>query len=123
MVHKKRKISDLTIEDMSRLLLALVAFQENLDETDEELPPELLPALRKLSERLQVISHASLSRVDEVTFNKLGIALKPMFLPNEKRSEIEALGLAETEGNWLTIDATKELIRLIRNHVSLALQN
>lgn len=41
-----------------------------------------------------------------------------MVLLPEKRTEIEALGLAEREGNWLSIDATKELLRLIRSHVS-----
>ena len=54
MSHKKRKISDLTIEDTSRLLLALAAFQDNLDETDEDLPPELLPALEKLTTKLRI---------------------------------------------------------------------
>ncbi|KAG2093296.1 uncharacterized protein F5147DRAFT_657437 [Suillus discolor] len=32
--------------------------------------------------------------------------------------EIETLGLAETESNWLSIDATRQLLRLVRNCVS-----
>ncbi|KAI9463146.1 hypothetical protein HD554DRAFT_2125002 [Boletus coccyginus] len=118
MSQKKRKISDFTTDDTSRLLLALVAFQENLDETDEDLPQELIPALKKPAAKLRVVPHISFSRVDDVTFNQLGIELKPMVLLPEKRTEIEALGLAEREGNWLSIDATKELLRLIRSHVS-----
>lgn len=55
MSQKKRKISDLTTDDTSRLLLALVVFQENLDETDEDLPQELIPALKKLAGKLQVV--------------------------------------------------------------------
>lgn len=66
------------------------------------------------------MQYLSFSRVDSVVFNQLGVELKPMTLLEEKRTEIEALGLAESEGNRLSIDTTKELLRLIRSHVSRA---
>ncbi|KAG1840439.1 hypothetical protein F4604DRAFT_1690776 [Suillus subluteus] len=97
---------------MSRLFLALAAFQENLNETDEDLPPELLPSMKKLAEKLEVVP------VDTGIFNQLSIRLKPLVLLAEKRGEIETLGLAEIEGNWLSIDATRQLLHLIRNCVS-----
>jgi hypothetical protein len=48
----------ITTDDRSRLVLALVAFQENLEETDdlEDLSPELLKNLiLKLAAKLQVV--------------------------------------------------------------------
>ncbi|TFY78538.1 hypothetical protein EWM64_g5477 [Hericium alpestre] len=42
---EKRKISDLSGDDENVLLNALTTFQATLDEDDEDLPPELLPAL------------------------------------------------------------------------------
>lgn len=60
----------------------------------------------------------SFSPVDQVIFNQLGIRLRPLVLLVARRREIETLGLAETEGNWLSIDATRQLLCLIRNCVS-----
>ena len=137
MSHKKQKISDLTIEGTSRLLLALAAFQDSLDETDEDLPLELLSALEKWTPKLRIalvsqkyrmhrilicnyMQYVSFSRVDAVVFNQLGIELKPMTLLHEKRTDIEALGLTENEGNRLSINTTRELLCLVRSHVSRA---
>ena len=52
---KKRKLSGLTQEDTTVLLTALATFQSTLDEDDEDLPPELVPALDKLRAKLGVV--------------------------------------------------------------------
>ncbi|KAG2134880.1 uncharacterized protein EDB93DRAFT_1254384 [Suillus bovinus] len=91
MPSKKRKISDLTIEDTSRLFLALNTFQDNLDET------ELLPSLKKLAEKLQTRRTQHIYFPDQVIFNQLGIRSKPLVLRVDKRREIDSLGLAQTE--------------------------
>jgi hypothetical protein len=55
MGHKKRKLSDLTVGDRNALLVALDAFQDNLDEDDEDLPSGLLSALGQFQEKLEVV--------------------------------------------------------------------
>ena len=51
---KKRKLSGLT-QDTTVLPTALATFQSTLDEDDEDLPPELVPALDKLCEKFGLV--------------------------------------------------------------------
>jgi hypothetical protein len=55
MAHKKRKLSDLTVGDRNALLVSLDAFQDSLDEDDEDLPSGLLAALAQFREKLEVV--------------------------------------------------------------------
>ena len=66
------------------------------------------------------MQYVSFSQVDTVVFDQLGIGLRPMTLLHEKRTEIEALGLVESEGNQLSTDTNRELLHLVRSHVSRA---
>jgi phage terminase Nu1 subunit (DNA packaging protein) len=43
--RKKRKVSDLTVDDVNALLRTLAEFQEQLDEEDEDLPTGLISGL------------------------------------------------------------------------------
>ena len=43
----------------------------------------------------------------------------PLFLIPEKKSLAEERGLAEVEGKMLTIQVLKDLIQLVRHHVSV----
>ncbi|KAG5649350.1 hypothetical protein H0H81_004398, partial [Sphagnurus paluster] len=116
--RKKRKLSDLGAEDTNLLLSALATFQDTLDEDDEDLPAELIPALEKLRGKLEVVPHTSFSKADPYTLNKVNISARPLYLCEEKRQEIEATGKAAITGA-LSFDTTAELVQLVRNHVSL----
>ena len=52
---KKRKLSDLTAQDRNSLLSALAIVESTLDESDEELPSELISSLEKLRAKLEVV--------------------------------------------------------------------
>jgi hypothetical protein len=52
--RKKRKVSDLTVDDAHALLRSLAVFQEQLDEEDEDLPTGLISGLEQLRKKLEV---------------------------------------------------------------------
>lgn len=138
---KKRKLSGLT-QDTTVLLTALATFQSMLDEDDEDLPPELVPALDKLRAKLGVVQvcilnsfgycrylyklalqHTSFSKVDPFTLVAAQIRSGPLFLSFHLRDEIEAIGKADLPTSFLSFDATVELIKLVRNHVSVVVSH
>ena len=51
---KKRKISDLTVDDANALLCTLAEFQVQLDEDDEDLPKGLIDGFEELRKKLQI---------------------------------------------------------------------
>jgi hypothetical protein len=53
--RKKRKVSDLTVDDANALLRTLAEFQEQLDEEDKDLPTGLISGLEQLRKKLEVI--------------------------------------------------------------------
>jgi len=53
--RKKRKVSDLTVDDANALLRTLAEFQEQLDEEDEDLPTGLNSGLEQLRKKLEVV--------------------------------------------------------------------
>jgi hypothetical protein len=53
--RKKRKVSDLSVDDANVLLRTVAEFQEQLDEEDEELPTGLISGLEQLRKKLEVI--------------------------------------------------------------------
>jgi len=119
MPPKKRKISDLVAGYADSLLLALTAFQDFLDEDDDELPPGLIKALDELRAKLEVVKHVSFSKVDALTLLQVNIKSGPFFLVPEKRALAEERGSAEVEGKVLTMEILQELIELVRKHVSV----
>ncbi|KIM71928.1 hypothetical protein PILCRDRAFT_747605 [Piloderma croceum F 1598] len=119
MGHKKRKLSDLTVGDRNALLVALDAFQDNLDEDDEDLPSGLLTALGQFREKLEVVKHVSFSKVDPTDLAQLGIRVGPLFLNKEKTTSARALGLTEADNNILSMTVLQELVDLVRKHVSV----
>ncbi|KAG2034767.1 hypothetical protein BDR03DRAFT_1001453 [Suillus americanus] len=116
-ISKRRKLSDLTAGDTNELLQNLEEFRSNLDEGDEDLPAGLIDGLQELRNKLEDVKHTSFSRVDPITLVSLGISSGPLFLISDKRQEVENLGLAETSA-YLSIDTTRSLIRLVRDHVA-----
>lgn len=115
---KKRKGSGLTVEDTTVLLTALATLQSTLDEDDEDLPPELIPSLDMLRAKLGVVQHTSFSKVDPFTLVSACVRSGPLFLSDDRRDEIEAIGKADLPTSFLSFNATVELIKLVRNHVS-----
>lgn len=119
MPQKKRKISDLTAGDGNSLLQALNQFQNSLDDEDEDLPSGLFSALDEFRTKLEAIKHTSFPKVDAVTLLQVGIKTGPLFLVPETRLLVEGLGSAEVDGKALTMDVLKQLISLVRRHVSV----
>ncbi|KAF8635363.1 hypothetical protein AX17_003932, partial [Amanita inopinata Kibby_2008] len=95
--RKRRKLSDMTIDDTNVLLSALVT-----------LRPREAPEKR-----------TTFSKIDLSTLGKVKITIRLLTLRTDKTEEIEALGRAGVKETFLTFDATAELIRLVRSHVSL----
>ena len=54
-IHVPAKKSDLTAQDRNSLLSALAIVESTLDESDEELPSELISSLEKLRAKLEVV--------------------------------------------------------------------
>ena len=52
---KKRKLSNLTTDDRSAMLLALQHFQDTLDPEDEELPTGIHDTLDQFRQKLELI--------------------------------------------------------------------
>ncbi|KAF8334622.1 uncharacterized protein EI90DRAFT_2993534 [Cantharellus anzutake] len=119
MPPKKRKISDLTANDVNALSLTLNEFQMALVEDDEDLPPGLITALEQFREKLQVVKHVSFSKVDSFVLLQVNIKSGPLFLVPEKKALAEELGSAEIGDRALSMKVLKELIELVRKHVSV----
>jgi hypothetical protein len=49
---KKRKVSDLTVDDANVLLCTLAVFHDQVDEEDEDLPTGLINGLQQLRKKL-----------------------------------------------------------------------
>ena len=52
---KKRKLSDLNPADAGIIITAMEVFLSLIDENDDDVPPELIPALEKLRAKMEVI--------------------------------------------------------------------
>jgi hypothetical protein len=127
--RKKRKVSDLTTDDANALLRVLAEFQEHLDEEDEDLPKGLIVGLEELRNKLQVIPvHFCLTRLLSIDFSKvdawtlLQVKIKsgPLLLCQDLVTEIETLGVSTRVPNRaLSMEVLRELIGLVRCHVSL----
>ena len=61
--RKKRKVSDLTVDDPNTLLRTLAEFQEQLGEEDEDLPTGLISGLEQLRNRRSARRLKSFRRV------------------------------------------------------------
>lgn len=63
--------------------------------------------------------HVSFSKVDAITLIQIGIKTGPLFLVPGTRRLVEELGSAEVDGKALTMEVLKQLISLVRRHVSV----
>lgn len=52
---KKRKLSDLNPADAGNIITAMEVFLSLIDKNDDDVPPELIPALEKLRAKMEVI--------------------------------------------------------------------
>ncbi|XP_006457421.1 hypothetical protein AGABI2DRAFT_123289 [Agaricus bisporus var. bisporus H97] len=115
MPTSKRKISDLAY-DANSLLLSLHKFQESLDEDDED-QPGLVEALNKFRKKL-----ISFSKVGASALLQTNIKSGPLILVPEAIVLAEEQGSAEVEGKALSMGVLKQLIELVRRHVSVVTQ-
>jgi hypothetical protein len=67
--------------------------------------------------------HISFSKVDTITLLQVGIKTGPLFLVQEKRTLAEELGSTEVSGKALTMDVLRQLIELVRRHVSVVVSS
>ncbi|KAG2355513.1 hypothetical protein BDR07DRAFT_1464530 [Suillus spraguei] len=112
-----RKLSYPTSEDANELLNKIEEFCSRLNGGDEDLPDGLIDKLKQMRDKLEIVKHASFSKLDTITLASLEISPGPLFLIEDKKQEIEDLGLAEIPG-CLLIDTTRFLLRLVREHVA-----
>jgi hypothetical protein len=63
--------------------------------------------------------HVSFSKVDAITLLQVGIKTGPLFLAPETRLSAEGLGSTEVDGKSLTMEVLKQMISLVRRHVSV----
>ena len=63
--------------------------------------------------------HVSFSKVDAITLLQVGIKTGPLFLVPETRLLAEGLGSTEVDGKSLTMEVLKQMISLVRRHVSV----
>jgi hypothetical protein len=63
--------------------------------------------------------HTSFSKVDPFALVAAHIQVGPLFLSLPMKKEIEALGKADAAASFLSFDSTINLIKLVRNHVSI----
>ena len=66
-----------------------------------------------------VRQHVSFSKVDPITLLQVNIKSGPLFFLPENRLVIEQLGSREVDGKVLSMGVLKELIQLVRDHVSV----
>ena len=110
----------------------MAIFESTLDENDEELPSELISSFEKLRAILDSearVVHAcipvgfqhstSFSEVDPFTLIAAHIQVRPLFLSLSMKKEIEALGKTNAATSFLSLDSTINLIKLVRNNVSI----
>ena len=111
----------------------MAIFESTLDENDEELPSELISSFEKLRAILDSearVVHAcipvgffqhstSFSEVDPFTLVAALIQVRPLFLSLSMKKEIEALGKTNAATSFLSFDSTINLIKLVRNNVSI----
>jgi hypothetical protein len=118
--RKKRKVSDLTVDDANVLLRTLAEFQEQLDEEDEDIPSGLISGLEQLRKKLEVIPHTPFSKVDALTLLQVQIKSAPLLLSPDVMSNVRSLGVStRAPGRELSMDTLNELIGLVQCHVSL----
>ena len=64
----------------------------------------------------------SFSKVDAITLLQVGIRTGPLFLVPETRLSAEEVGSTEVDGKALTMEVLKQLIGLVRRHVSVVVR-
>ena len=67
--------------------------------------------------------HVSFSKVDALTLLHVGIKTGPLFLIPDQRQAAEEKGSTEVDGKALTMDVLKQLIALVRRHVSVVVSH
>jgi len=107
--------------DANALLLVINDLQAALDEDYEDVPSGLTAALDECRTKLEVVEHASFSKVDSTVLVQVNIMSEPLFPVLEKKALAEERGSAEIKGKVLSMEVLKELIELVRHHVSVVI--
>jgi len=137
---KKRKLSDLTTQETDMFLQMIENFKQALSEEDEDeksVIASLDHVAAKLAEvqvgalllddlwnsvhNMFAMKHVPFSSATSLTFVKAKIKAGPLTIISNKIPELKSLGLKEGVGsNQLTVNQTRDLISLIRSHVSFS---
>ena len=122
---KKRKLSDLSSQEVDLFLKMIENFKGGLNEAGEDeksvitsLDHVVAKIRRLVAGNIFSMKHVPFSSATTLTFLKAKIKAGPMALMLNKTPDITRLGLAGN--NRLTVDQTKSLISLIRAHVSFS---
>jgi hypothetical protein len=116
---KKRKLSDLTTQETDLFLKMIENFKQDLSEEDED-EKSVIASLDHVATKLAQVHHVPFSGTS-LTFAKAKIKAGPLTFISNKIPEIQSLCRKESvDGSQLTVDQTKNLISLIRAHVSFS---
>lgn len=115
---KKRKLSDLSSQEVDLFLKIIENFKGGLNEEDEE-EKSVIASLDHVVAKIVQVQHVPFSSATALTFLKAKIKAGPLTLMLNKTPDITKLGLAGTDLG-LTVDQTKALLSLIRAHVSFS---
>ncbi|KAF8589241.1 hypothetical protein K439DRAFT_1628944 [Ramaria rubella] len=116
---KKRKLSALTTQETNAFLRTIENFTQQLtDEGDEE--KAVIASLEHVAARLHKIQHVRSPAPDALTFTKTNIKPEPLIFMPSKIPDVKSFGKESTNSTRLTIEQTRDLLSLIRVHVSFS---
>ncbi|TBU53228.1 hypothetical protein BD310DRAFT_938473, partial [Dichomitus squalens] len=117
MPAKKRKISDFSAADSRLMLDALEQFTGKLDPEDTE-SLEVMQLAQSLTAKISHIPHTALSSVTAQDLREMKVYALWLDFKSDGKEKACERGAVEVEDNFLTLEATKQLIKVVFGHVS-----
>ncbi|CAA7269834.1 unnamed protein product [Cyclocybe aegerita] len=118
MAPKKRKLSDLSTEQTSRVKGILLSCREICDQLGIDEDDEDLRDLNRIIDKLTDAKHTPFSDVSLLTLGKMGVTIQPMEWRSDGVTQAKAYGTATLPGA-LTIEDTRKNIHDVLKYVSL----
>ncbi|KAJ3512375.1 hypothetical protein NLJ89_g3555 [Agrocybe chaxingu] len=118
MAPKKRKLSDLSAEQTSRVKGILLSCREECDQLGIDEDDEDLRKLNRIIDKLTDAQHTSFSDASLLTLGRMGIAIQPMEWRSDGATQAKTYGTATLPGA-LTVEDTRKNIHDVLKYVSL----
>ncbi|KAG5650581.1 hypothetical protein H0H81_011754 [Sphagnurus paluster] len=118
MPNKKRKFSDLSTEQTSRVMEILLSCREAFDQLGIDENDEGVIDLNNIIDKLKNAKHTPFSDVSLVTLAKMGVKIQPMEWRSNGETEAKAYGRTTLSGA-ISVEETKKKISDVFKLVSL----